>query len=206
MKGLFITFEGGEGTGKSTVLSKLKAFFDENKIEYIFTREPGGTLVSEKIREVILDVQNPMDSLTEAYLYAASRIEHIKKKIEPALKEGKIVISDRYLDSSLVYQGIARGLGIDLVLKINRYALSCMPDKTFFFDLKPSVGFERIKRNNREMDRLDLENMDFHERVYEGYQIVKRMYPDRIISIQACKSREEVYDDVLREIKKLLER
>lgn len=204
MKGLFITFEGGEGTGKSTLINMLKEYFTENNFTCVLTREPGGTPVSEQIRNVILDINNNMSSITEALLYAASRVEHLDKLIIPAIQNGQVVISDRYLDSSLVYQGCARNLGFDKVLEINKYALDYLPDKTFFIDVKPSVALARIKNNHREMDRLDLEKMEFHERVYNGYIELAKKYPDRIVRINGDDKVENVFNKVLEEIKKII--
>ena len=203
--GYFITFEGGEGTGKTTIIEYLNKYLSEKGYDIVKTREPGGIEIAEQIRRIILDVNNTkMDYRTEALLYAASRTQHLAERVIPALKEDKIVLCDRYLDSSLVYQGIARNLGIDNVLKINMFALQYMPDITFFIDVKPEICFKRLKDNNRAMDRLDLENMDFHNMVYEGYKKVAKMYPDRIISINGDRTLEEIIEDIKVRIDKLL--
>lgn len=204
--GYFITFEGGEGTGKTTIINYISKYLNDKGYGVVTTREPGGIDIAEQIRSIILDVKNTkMDYRTEALLYAASRTQHLAEKVIPALKENKIVLCDRYLDSSLVYQGIARGLGIDNVLKINMFALEYMPNITFFIDVKPEICFKRLKDNNREMDRLDLENMSFHNMVYEGYKEVAKMYPERIISIDGDRRIEEIIEDIRIRIDKLIE-
>lgn len=203
--GYFITFEGGEGTGKTTIITYLSKYLKDKGYDVISTREPGGIEIAEQIRRIILDVKNTkMDYRTEALLYAASRTQHLAEKVIPALNENKIVLCDRYLDSSLVYQGIARNLGIENVLKVNMFALEYMPNLTFFIDVKPEICFKRIKDNNREMDRLDLENMDFHNMVYEGYKKVAKMYPERIVSIDGDRIVEEIIEDIKKRIDKLL--
>lgn len=200
----FFTFEGGEGSGKSTIIKMLEERLTNDGYKVISTREPGGVKVAEEIREVILKKDNKMSSETEALLYAASRVEHLKVKVIPYLEDGYIVISDRYLDSSLAYQGYARDLGIDNVLKINMYALDYLPQRTYFFDVKPEVGLERIKGRDK-IDRLDLESIEFHQKVYDGYQKIAELYPDRIKKIDGKKDIdtifEEVYQDVLQVLK-----
>ena len=204
--GYFITFEGGEGTGKTTIINYISKYLNDKGYGVVTTREPGGIDIAEQIRSIILDVKNTkMDYRTEALLYAASRIQHLAEKVIPALNSGKIVLCDRYLDSSLVYQGIARNLGIDNVLKINMFALEYMPNITFFIDVKPEICFKRLKDNNREMDRLDLENMDFHNMVYEGYKEIAKMYPSRIISIDGDRKIEDIIENIRIRIDKLIE-
>ena len=203
--GYFITFEGGEGTGKTTIINYISKYLESKGYNVVSTREPGGIDIAEQIRNIILDIKNTkMDYRTEALLYAASRTQHLAEKVIPALKENKIVLCDRYLDSSLVYQGIARGLGIDNVLKVNMFATEYMPDITFFIDVKPEICFKRLKDNNREMDRLDLEKMDFHNMVYEGYKEVAKMYPKRIVSIDGDRKIEDIIEDIRIRIDKLL--
>ena len=203
--GYFITFEGGEGTGKTTIINYISKYLNDKGYGVITTREPGGIDIAEQIRNIILDVKNTkMDYRTEALLYAASRTQHLAEKVIPALNDNKIVLCDRYLDSSLVYQGIARGLGIDNVLKINMFALEYMPDITFFIDVKPEICFKRLKDNNREMDRLDLEKMSFHDMVYEGYKEVAKMYPKRIVSINGDRKIEDIIEDIRIKIDKLI--
>lgn len=182
---LFITFEGGEGTGKTTVINNLYNYLISLEYDVIKTREPGGSKISESIRGIILDRNNTiMDYKTEALMYAASRRQHLIEVIIPALKKNKIVICDRYIDSSLAYQGYARGLGIEQVKTINEYAISgYWPDLTIYIDLDPNIGINRIKNNNRDVDRLDEETISFHEKVREGYIKLIDLYPNRIKKI-----------------------
>ena len=205
---LFITFEGGEGTGKSTALKAISAYFEENKIPFILSREPGGTPIGEEIRNEILSKNNgAMDLRVEALLFAASRRQHLIEKIWPALKAGTNVLCDRYLDSSLAYQGNARGLGIENVLKVNEFATEgTFPDITLFFDLDPEVGLQRIAANQqREVNRLDLEKMSFHKSVREGFLKLAEMYPNRYVVIDASKSPKEVADACINAIKERME-
>ena len=204
---LFITFEGGEGSGKTTALKKINQMLLDRGYQTVLTREPGGTPISEQIREVILNKANTdMDPRTEALLYAASRRQHLVQKIWPALREGKIVLCDRFLDSSLAYQGVARGLGIDEVLHVNEYATEGQyPDLTFFFDLDPEEGLKRIAANSgREVNRLDLEKLSFHEKVRIAFLDLSQKFKDRYVVIDASKSPEEVADDVFAAIQEKL--
>lgn len=199
MRGLFISFEGPEGAGKTTVLRKIAARLKEQGRAVTITREPGGIPIAEKIREVILDANHQeMDGKTEALLYAAARRQHLVEKVLPALEEGSIVLCDRFIDSSLAYQGFARGLGMDDVLAINLFAIEDhMPDCTIFFDVPPEVGLERIwKDTEREQNRLDLEELEFHKRVYKGYQEVITRAEGRIQVVDAQKSELQVVENV----------
>ena len=192
---MFITLEGPEGSGKTTAVKAAVEKLVALGYEVVQTREPGGTPISEQIRNVILDKSNTtMDPRTEALLYAASRRQHLVEKVWPAIKEGKIVICDRYLDSSLAYQGGARGLGVDNILNINSFATEgTFPDLTLLFDLDPKIGLERISKNaNREVNRLDLEKLDFHNKVRQTFLELAKRYPDRYVVIDASKDREEV--------------
>ena len=201
---LFVTFEGGEGSGKSTVLKQVNEILLSEGHSTLLTREPGGTPISEQIRNVILDKANTsMDPRTEALLYAASRRQHLVEKIWPALKEGNIVLCDRFLDSSLAYQGGARGLGMDEILEVNRYATEGQfPDITLFFDLDPSIGLQRIAANaGREVNRLDLERITFHEKVRASFQKLASLYPERYVTIDASQPLEKVVEDSLKAIK-----
>lgn len=206
-KGVFITFEGGEGTGKTSQIKKVSDFLTSKGIECILTREPGGINISEQIREVILNTKNTsMDYKTEALLYAAARRQHMVERVIPAINEGKVVLCDRFLDSSLVYQGYTRGLGIEEVLVLNQYVIeNYMPDLTIYLDIEPEKGLERISKNKgREINRLDLENIDFHNKVREGYKKLLSMYSHRIEEVDASASLEEVYDDIINIIIKKL--
>jgi dTMP kinase len=192
---MFITLEGPEGSGKTTAVEAAVKKLEEMGYQIVRTREPGGTPISEQIRNVILDKGNTaMDGRTEALLYAASRRQHLVEKVWPALKEGKIVICDRYLDSSLAYQGGARGLGIEEVLNINLFATeNTWPDLTLLFDIKPEIGLARINANaNREVNRLDLEKIEFHNKVRESFLALAKRFPDRYVIIDASLSRDEV--------------
>ncbi len=206
MKGIFITLEGGEGSGKTTIAKMLKEVLEPQK-HVVITREPGGVKIAEEIRNVIVDVNNTeMDARTEALLYAASRRQHLVEKVMPVLAKGGIVICDRFIDSSLVYQGIGRGLGIENVYNMNLFATEgVMPDLTLFFDIKPEEALKRINMDDeREVNRLDLESLSFHQSVYNGYKKVVSMYPDRIKTINAAQSVEEVLQQALKEIEKVL--
>ena len=199
MSGLFITLEGGEGAGKTTIANAVIEKLSTLGIETVYTREPGGIKIAEKIREVILDRDHTeMDCRTEALLYAAARRQHLVEKVKPAMDEGRIVLCDRFVDSSIVYQGYARGIGMDEVREINQFAIEgFMPDLTIFFDIKPEIGLARIAANDsREVNRLDLEGLAFHELVYEGYKKQAKMNPERIVSVDATKSVEALTDEV----------
>ncbi|WP_338471253.1 dTMP kinase [Niallia sp. XMNu-256] len=197
--GYFITLEGVEGSGKSTLIQNLKEFVGSIGREVIVTREPGGIDISEQIRSVILDTKNTkMDGRTEALLYAAARRQHLVERIIPSLQEGKVVLCDRFIDSSLAYQGYARELGIDEVLSINEFAIgSFMPDLTIYLDLDPEIGLSRIRKNKgREVNRLDLEEIHFHKKVREGYEAVIKRFPERIVTVDANQEFNKVFADV----------
>lgn len=203
MKGMFITFEGTDGSGKTTVIKEITERLLKSNIDFITTREPGGIDIAEQIRSVILNKDNTsMDPRTEALLYAASRRQHLVEKVLPALNDNKIVICDRFVDSSLVYQGHARGIGIEEVYSINKFAIdNIMPDFTIYLDCDPMVGLSRIaKSNERVADRLDLEPSEFHLKVYKGYEIIKQKYNDRIVTIDANRDIEDVVNDVYKVI------
>lgn len=188
----FITFEGCEGVGKSTQLCFLTEYLDNSGQEFVATREPGGSTIGDKIREVILSKDNgKMSDICEAHLFAAARAEHIDKVLLPRLSEGRLVICDRYIDSSLAYQGVARNLGVDTVLEINRYAVEkCMPKYTVFIDLAPHNSWRRQKGKTVD-DRMENESEDFHQKVYEGFKKLEKMYPERFISIVPSKDKHE---------------
>lgn len=203
-QGLFITFEGPEGAGKTTAIEYVYERLVQEGKRVLCTREPGGIRISEAIREVILHVDHTeMDAKTEALLYAAARRQHLVEKVIPALEEGVIVLCDRFIDSSLAYQGYARGIGIDEVLKINEFAIgTTMPDVTIFFDISPEKGLERVLSNvDREKNRLDKEQLSFHKKVYEGYEYVMEQYKDRIVKTDASLSQHQVCENVYKIIK-----
>lgn len=202
----FITLEGPEGSGKTTISKLIATKLEELGYQVVLTREPGGINISEQIRNIILNKENVnMDYRTEALLLAAARRQHLVEKVKPALDENKIVICDRFIDSSLAYQGYARGIGIDEVYELNKFAIEgFMPTKTLFFDIDYLLGLKRIHENNREVNRLDLEGNSFHKRVYDGYQEVIRKYPERFEIIDASRSVEEVLESTLEIILKLI--
>lgn len=206
---IFITLEGPDGSGKTTIAKKIVETLENMGYEVVFTREPGGISISEQIRDIILNKENTeMDGRTEALLYAASRRQHIAQKIIPALNENKIVICDRFLDSSLAYQGVGRNIGIDEVMSINQFAIdNVMPVLTIYFDVSPEIGLQRISANkNREVNRLDLEKLAFHSKVRDGYlQLVER-FPNRIKKIDASLSIENVYNEAMKHINNVLEK
>lgn len=202
MKGKFITFEGCEGVGKSRQIKMLERYLSDNNIKYFLTREPGGTNVSEQIRSVILDGRNTtMTDECEALLYAAARVQLLKEEIAPRLEKGELVLCDRYVDSSLAYQGYARGLGVQFVEKINDYAIkNFIPDYTVFLNLPPEQAFKR-KGGVDKTDRLELSGMEFHNKVYQGYLDLARLNPERFIVIDASGEREETHEKIISALK-----
>ncbi|MDD5793155.1 MAG: dTMP kinase [Erysipelotrichaceae bacterium] len=205
MKGLFITFEGPDGSGKTTIATRVVEELKKRGFEVVHTREPGGIDIAEQIRNVILDPKNTrMDGKTEALLYAASRRQHLVERVYPALNNGQIVICERFLDSSLAYQGYGRQLGFDEILSINAFAIDgTYPDKTIYLAIDEEKGLERIKDRSFK-DRLDKESIDFHHRVSEGYQEVLRRFSDRICIIDASNDIETVTSDCLNVIMGLI--
>ena len=190
----FITFEGPEGSGKTTVLNQINKLLSEN-YNVISTREPGGVSTGEEIRNILLDGEN-IDIRTEALLFAASRREHLVEKVIPALKNDKVVLCDRYIDSSLAYQGHARGIGIEEVKKINEFAINGLyPDLTIYLDIDAEVGRERILKNQRSQNRLDKETLTFHQKVIEGYKTLIKTNPERFKVVDATQSIESVISD-----------
>jgi dTMP kinase len=207
VSGIFITFEGGEGSGKTTIAEMVKKELINRGYSVMITREPGGVRIAEDIRKIIVSTDNTnMDRKTEALLYAASRRQHLIEKVIPALKKDYIIICDRYIDSSLVYQGIARGIGIDEVYQMNLFATeNILPKRTIFFDITPEEGLKRIYKNqDREVNRLDLENIEFHQRVYQGYLHLCEKYNDRIVKIDASQNIEGVFNQVIEKIEEIL--
>ena len=201
-KGKFITLEGCEGVGKSRQLAFLKEYMTNNGIDFVVTREPGGGKISETIREIILDGNNKeMTNECEALLYAAARVQHLNDIVEPALKQGKLVLCDRYLDSSYAYQAYARGLGMEFVEKINSYAIeNFTPDYTIFLDLSPEEAFKR-KGGVDKNDRLELSGFEFHQKVYEGYLAVAKNNPERVIRIDPTGTKEETHAKIVSALK-----
>ena len=206
---MFVTIEGPEGSGKSSVTKEVVKLLEQEGEQVVLTREPGGTPIAEQIREVILNKENTkMDPVTEALLYAAARRQHLVEKVWPLSKEGKIIISDRFLDSSLAYQGGARGLGIDYILEMNQFATEgYYPDLTLLFDLDPRIGLARIAANKgREVNRLDLEKIDFHDSVRQTFLSLAKRFPERFVILDASKPFDEVVQDAYHAIKDRLTR
>lgn len=202
-RGIFISIEGPDGSGKSTQIENIKEFFHDKNMDIIFTREPGGTPIGERIRGIILDRKcSEMDPMTEAMLYAAARAQHVAQVIRPALEKGKIVICDRFVDSSIAYQGYGRKLG-EAVASINHFAVKeCMPDMTILLKLDPSVGKHRI--SEEEQDRLEAEREAFHQEVYKGYLELEKNFPDRIVGIDADRGIDEIKVDIYEKLEKIL--
>lgn len=202
MRGKFITYEGCDGCGKSTQLKMLSDYLTQKGVEHIFTREPGGGKISEAIREILLNGKNTeMTDECEALLYAAARVQHLHDRVEPALAQGKLVICDRYVDSSIAYQAYGRNLGRDFIEKINAYALeNYLPDVTLFIDLTPEAAFAR-KKGADENDRLEQAGMAFHKRVYQGYDELANEQTERIVRIDGNATPEQIFDRVIQVLK-----
>ena len=205
MRGLFITLEGGDGAGKSTQIENITRFFEEKGLVVVHTREPGGTGISEKLRDILLDKNNSeMEAVTEMLIYAASRSQHVREKIVPALEEGKVVICDRYVDSSVAYQAYGRGLG-DMVYDVNLHATGgLLPDLTFWLDIDPEAGRARASKTG-ELDRLETEALDFHYRVQDGYRSIAAREPGRVKRIDASRNVDEIRDEIYEYLDKLME-
>lgn len=205
LKGKMIALEGGEGTGKSTLIKKLEEFFIDGKSKHednfilIKTREPGGTETSEKLRDIIIN--NELDAVSEAYLFAVARREHLINKVIPAIFYGHTVICDRYIFSSLVYQGITKGLGFNYVKSLNEEVLNGLggiyPDIVLWLDVEPKIGLKRIQDNNRDVNKYDKEDLEFHNKVRSGYEICSKIFKDTFIKIDASKSEDEVFEEVI---------
>ena len=204
-RGFFITFEGGDGSGKSTQIALLRDWLVQAGYDVILTREPGGTRISERIRELILDPDNiEMADMTETLLYAAARAQLVSQMIKPALEEGKIVICDRFVDSSIAYQAYGRGLG-DAVGVINTYAVDgCMPDLTVLLRLDPEKGSSRIA--DREHDRIEQAPDAFHRKVYEGYLELEKSYPERIFGIDASGTIDDIAEGIRNRVQAVIRR
>lgn len=203
MKPKFIVIEGPDGTGKTTLINNLKNYFIENEIEAIFTREPGGTNIGEKIRTIILDQNNiEMTDMTEAYLYTASRIQHIEELILPKLKENKLVICDRFILASLCYQGYGRQKDVERIKKINQPVLDLLNEDLLYFVLmaEPKIGLNR-KKKQKCLDRIESESVEFHNRVYNGYKAL--LSENEYIEIDASKSQDEMLTELLYHLKNL---
>lgn len=199
LRGIFITIEGPDGAGKTSVIKELIPRLEKTLEQHILsTREPGGSRIAEKIRELILDPEHTeMDIRTEALLYAAGRRQHLTEKILPALERNEVVLCDRFVDSSLAYQGYARGIGMEEVASINRFATNDIePDYTLYLDIEAEIGLDRIHKgkDSRQFDRLDQEKLEFHEKVREGYLKLVDLNPKRITLIDANQELDRVVE------------
>ncbi len=203
-KGLIISFEGPDGAGKTTVINRLLPILSEKlNRSIVSTREPGGVDIAERIRDVILDVNHTsMDDKTELLLYMAARRQHFVEKVLPALKSGKLVLIDRFIDSSVAYQGSGRGLDKQVISWLNDFATdSRKPDLTLYFDIDSETGLTRIAKNaEREINRLDLEKLEMHQRVRQGYLELAELEKSRVVTIDASQDLEQVVADALKEI------
>ncbi len=205
MSAFFITFEGLEGSGKSTQAGLLTGRLKEEGYQIVATREPGGTRIGEKIREITHGRENiDLTAISEAYLMAASRAQHVREIIKPALNSGKIVISDRYIDSSLAYQGYGRNLGEETIWQLNQLAIKdVIPDLTVFLDVTPEEGSSRRNHTDK-IDRLDLQQKDFYERVYKGYKKLAEKYKERYFVVDSSRPIEEVAEKIWEKVKEIL--
>lgn len=203
MKGIFITFEGIDGCGKSTQCELLKNYLEDNNKDYIFVREPGGTVIGERIREILLDKKNTqMDPRTELLLFEAARAQITEEVIKPALKEGKIVLCDRFFDSSSAYQGMARNMGMDFVAGLNMAATGGLkPDVTFFFDITVEEALARRGKRGEASDRIELAGIKFQEDVRKGYLELAKASDGRIVTVDAARSVEEIFEDIKETLK-----
>lgn len=202
MRGKFITFEGADGSGKTTQIEKIKEYLESQGHECLLTREPGGSDLGNRIREILLHYDGEVDDLCELLLYMADRAQHVKKVIVPALEEGKFVLCDRYIDSSVAYQGFARGLNIERIISLNKIATdNLMPDLTIVFDVETETA---IKRVGDIKDRLEQEGIEFHKKLRYGYLELAQLFPDRIKTVNANLSVEEVFEEVKNVLKTVL--
>lgn len=203
MEGIFITMEGPDGSGKTTQIDLLKKYLESRGYDIVLAREPGGTAIGEAVRKIILNTEyQEMSHMTELLLYASARAQLVNQVIKPGLSEGKAVICDRFVESSAVYQGIGRGLGVDTVYEVNNYALGDVkPKLTIFMDLDAGEGIRR-KENQAELDRMEQEDLCFHERVVEGYRQLAELYPERIFPVDATLPIEEIHSIIVKEVEK----
>lgn len=205
MKSLFVTFEGGEGAGKTTLIDRIERHFSSQGLQVVRTREPGGSLLSETIRKWVLEHNSlKIAPMTELLLFLAARAQHIAELISPALKEGKIVLCDRFNDSTVAYQGVARGLGFDRVSALcDLVSGDCIPDLTLYLDLDPVIGLQRSRLTEKdtagagELDKIESQELEFHEDVRSGFLMAMEKAPDRIKILDATQSRDEVFAQAL---------
>lgn len=205
-RGYFISIEGGDGSGKTTQINKIAEYMKQYSHDVIVTKEPGGTELGEKLRDILLDPANKITPCTEMLIYAADRAQHLEEMIEPALLEGKTVITDRYVDSNIAYQGYGRELGYYTVAQANVIATQNRePDITVYLDIKPEEAIKRKKnQDNHELDRLEQEQISFHNRVYAGYEALIEMNKGRIVRIDANRTPEEVFEDIKQNLDRMM--
>ncbi|HHV99724.1 MAG TPA: dTMP kinase [Clostridiaceae bacterium] len=196
-KGLFITIEGMDGSGKTTQINMIRDYISEKGYNVMLAREPGGTKISEKIRDIILDPANgAMAAITEVLLYASARAQLVAEVIKPAVESGSVVVCDRFIDSSFAYQGFGRGIDIKTIADVNRAAIDgMMPDLTFFIDMSPEIALKR-RMASSEADRIEKEHMEFHMKAYNGYKELARLYPERIKTIDGNRTVEEISQEI----------
>ncbi|HSH25295.1 MAG TPA: dTMP kinase [Massilibacterium sp.] len=209
-KGLFITFEGPDGSGKSTQIQKLAHYLEENDISYVLTREPGGTRISDLIRGILLNPEHQeMKNNTEVLLYAASRAQHIEEKIKPALAAGKIVLCDRFVDASIAYQGYGLGIDLEMIQQINQFAIqNIMPNRTYLFDISPEEGRKRMMNRLGEqvtnLDRIEQKTIDYHVRVRKGFEEIANQEPHRITRVDGSKSIDTIAKQIRDDFNQLI--
>ncbi len=206
MQGIFITFEGIDGSGKDTQAKLLAKYFKNKEYSVIRTREPGGTSIGEKIRKILLSPKiSRVDQRAEVLLFAASRAQIVSNIIKPALEKGKIVISNRYVDSSYAYQGIARKMGLDWVIEINKWATQgLLPDITFFLDIPEELGLKRVDKSRNIRDKIEKDGEIFQKKVREGYYKLAKLFPERYRVIDANRNEDLIQKDIRKEVDKFI--
>ncbi|MFC7370838.1 dTMP kinase [Fictibacillus iocasae] len=208
MNGLFITLEGPDGSGKSTQIGRIADYLNEQNVSFIQTREPGGTAISDKVRELILDPAHAeMADMTEILLYAASRAQHVHEKIIPALTEGKVVLCDRFVDASIAYQGYGLQVGAETVEAINRYATGGVkPDRSYLIDVSPETGRSRMRArySGTQLDRIEQKEFSYHNRVREGFHRLAEEQNDRIRLIDGERGTDDVFEEIKKDLEILL--
>jgi len=205
IKGIFISFEGGDGSGKTTQIKKLSQYLQDKKYEVVETLEPGDNSIGPELRSLILDPKRNIVSTAEIFLYLADRAQHTHEIIKPSLLSGKIVITDRFADATLAYQGYGRGLSIPLVEAMNHFATeSIIPDLTFLLDLDPKKGKERTLKRSKNLDRLEQEKLDFHQKLRAGYLKIAEQDPERFRVIDSTQSIEKIFEIIKKEVDELL--
>jgi len=207
-KGIFISFEGGEGCGKDTQIKLLEQYFEKNNYEYVSSREPGGVLIGEEIRKLLLDAKYEKSPLTQVLLFEASRNEYVDKIVKPAIESGKIFISNRFFDSTTVYQGYAGNVNRYLINFLNNaVAKTFVPDLTFYLDIEPRIGLERAAKAKSEFitgDFFEKKNIEFHERLRKGFNELVNLHPERIKKIDGSNSINEVHEAIVFYLEKFL--